>query len=167
VAFSRDGRLAAMGTHICSLYLLRTGQTIRLVGKGGSPSSLGITDVAFSPRDDRLVVCYDSGEIWFWGIEPFQPLALLGRHAARVKSVAFSPDGRRVVSAGNDAMIALWDVRGRRQIAHIGTYRSAVNGVAFSPSGNRIAAVGFDGSVRTYSLRRTLWGRTLPGKGLL
>jgi WD40 repeat protein/predicted Ser/Thr protein kinase len=167
VAFSRDGRLAAMGTHIGSLYLLRTGQTIRLVGKGGSPSSLGITDVAFSPRDDRLVVCYDSGEIWFWGIEPFQPLALLGRHAARVKSVAFSPDGRRVVSAGNDAMIALWDVRGRRQIAHIGTYRSAVNGVAFSPSGNRIAAVGFDGSVRTYSLRRTLWGRTLPGKGLL
>jgi WD40 repeat protein len=162
VAFSRDGHLLAMGTELNVMLLVQATPQTKLLAKVESSAGLGIIDVAFSPRDDTLLVGSDNGELWLWQVEPLRPKALLGRHAARIKSVAFSPDGRRAVSAGNGGEIVLWNIDSRRQLARIGPFRNTVNGVAFSPDGEQIAAAGSDGTVRTYALRHTLWGHTLP-----
>jgi WD40 repeat protein len=162
VSFSHRGTLLAMCTGSGSLFVADVGLKIAVRGQPHkSPSGMGIMDVAFSPDDKSLVTADDNGEIWLWDVEPLRPVALVGRHATRLKSVAFSPDGRRVVSAGNDAMIALWDVRSRRQLARVGTFQSPVFSVAYAPNGEQITAAGFDGTVRTYTRRRTLWGHTL------
>ena len=114
--------------------------------------------VSVSPDGKWLVTGEDEGAVRLWSASPLREIAVLGRHAARVKSVAFSPDGATVASAGDDKMIALWDVRRRALRARIGTHASPVYAVAFSPDGGRIVSGEHDRTVRVYTRQRTLWG---------
>jgi WD40 repeat protein len=100
----------------------------------------------------------DQGAVRLWATHPLREVAVLGRHAARVKSVAFAPDGKTAASAGDDGMIALWDVRQRKLRTRIGTHASPVYAIAFSPDGTHLVSGEHDRSVRVYTRRRTLWG---------
>jgi len=117
--------------------------------------------VAVSCDGQWLVTGEDEGAVRLWSIDPLRPIAIVGRHAARVKSVALSPDGRTAASAGDDKMIALWDVRRRALRAHAGTHASPVYSIDFSPDGRRLVSGEHDHSVRVYTRQRTLWGYRL------
>ena len=114
--------------------------------------------VSFAPDGKQLVTGEDGGIVQLWSAHPLRPTAVIGQHAARIKSVAFSPDGKQVASAGDDKMIALWDVSGRKLITRIGTHTSPVYAVAFSSDGRRLISGEHDHSVRLYIRHRTLWG---------
>ena len=117
--------------------------------------------VGFSPDGEWLVTGEDEGAVRLWSVSPLREAAVIGHHAARIKSVAFSPDGREVASAGDDKIIALWDVRRRRLITHVGTHTAPVLSVTFSPDGRQIVAGDQDRAIRVYTRRRVLWGYPL------
>lgn len=120
-----------------------------------------LVSASFSPDGKRLVTGETAGLVRLWSTQPLRQIAVLGKHAARVRSVAFSPDGRTVASAGDDQVIALWSVSGRRLIRRIGSHTTPVNSIAFSPDGRQLVCGEGDKSVRLYTRRRTLWGHTL------
>ena len=120
--------------------------------------------VAIAGDGRWLVTGEDEGAVRLWSLDPLRPVAIVGRHAARVKSVAISPDGRTVASAGDDKMIALWDVRRRSLRMHVGTHASPIYSIGFSPDGGRLVSGEHDHSVRVYTRQRTLWGFRLTAQ---
>ena len=135
-------------------------ETRRLIDRHHDPSTT-LVAASISPDGKWLVTGEDEGAIRLWTVDPLRPVAILGRHAARVKSVAFAPDGQTVASAGDDKRIALWDVRRRKLLMNIGTHTSPVYAVTFSRDGRFLASGEHDRSVRVYARRRTLWGYEL------
>jgi WD40 repeat protein/predicted Ser/Thr protein kinase len=161
-AFSADGRWLAIVTDGGCLHLLETG-TWRLLGHAmlANTSLRSLISVSFSPDAKWLVTGGDQGTVHLWAVNPLRKVAVVGQHAARIKSVAFSPDGQQVASAGDDKVIALWDVRRRSLITHIGTHAAPVLSVAFSPDGRQLVAGAQDRSVHVYRRRLSLWGYRL------
>lgn len=156
VAFSPDGRRVAAVTDAGFVLVVDVARRV-ITQRFHLPNTHLIT-VAISRDGQRLVTGEDEGAVRLWSIDPLRPIAVLGRHAARVKSVALSPDGRTVASAGDDKMIALWDVRRRALRARVGTHASPVYSIDFSPDGRRLVSGEHDHSVRVYTRQRTLWG---------
>ena len=62
---------------------------------------MSLITVDVTPDGRRFVTGGDDGDIWLWEISPIHRIALLGRHAARVKALAVSPDGRWAASGGD------------------------------------------------------------------
>lgn len=157
VAFSPDGRrLACAAAGVGRVVVFEVG-TWRVTGRAERSDSSFIS-INYSPDGEWLVTGEDQGSVRLWYADSLREAAVLGRHAARVKSVAFSPDGRHVASAGDDQAVNLWDVERRRLAVRIGTHAAPVLSVAFSPDGRQLVIGGHDGSVRLYTRHRTLWG---------
>jgi WD40 repeat protein/serine/threonine protein kinase len=157
VAFSLDGRLLAVASsdlHHVSLWDTEHWEAIDKV----ESSNISFIAVSFSPDGKWLVTGDDELAVRLWQVSPLHEVAIIGNHAARVKSVAFSPGGREVASAGDDNAIRLWDVNRRRLITTIGTHTAPVLSVAFSPDGKRLVSGEHDHSVRLYTRHRVLWG---------
>lgn len=154
--FFADGRRAAVVT-TGGWLLLWDVRAKQLAAKARVPNTHIIT-VDVSADSQWLTTGEDEGRIRLWSVDPLREVAVIGRHAARVKAVAFSPDASIVASAGDDKMLALWDVRARKLRMQIGTHASPIYAIAFSPDGTRLASGEHDGSVRVYRRRRTLWG---------
>ncbi|MEW6128687.1 MAG: protein kinase [Acidobacteriota bacterium] len=158
--FSKDGRLlACSGVINGNLGLLDTAnwQVIEHIQAPETP----FISLSFSPDGKFLASGDDFGKVELWSVTPLKRLAVLGRHAARVKSVDFSPDGKEIVSASDDKTIALWNVGSRSLERRIGAPAAPIRAVAFSPDGKHIVSGGHDKSVRVYTRHRKLWGYTL------
>jgi WD40 repeat protein/serine/threonine protein kinase len=160
LAFSNDGRfLAASTVYEGHLGLVDT-KSWEVVAHTQSPDSPFIS-LSFSPEGDYLAAGDDNGKVELWNVDPLKLIAVMGRHAARVKAVAFSPDGKHVVSSSDDKTIALWNVGSRSLTTRIGTHVAPVRSVAFSPDGKHIVSGEHDKSVRVHTRHRTLWGYRL------
>jgi WD40 repeat protein len=160
IAFSKDGRLLAASTvHEGHLGLVDT-QSWEAIAHAQSPDSPFIS-LSFSPDGEYLAAGDDNGKVELWNVNPLKLIAVMGRHAARVKAVAFSPDGDQVVSSSDDKTIALWNVGSRRLATRIGTHAAPVRSVAFSPDGKHIVSGEHDKSVRVHTRHRILWGYRL------
>ncbi|MEW6208145.1 MAG: protein kinase [Acidobacteriota bacterium] len=157
VSFSADGRWLACAAGEAVLW---DTESWRIADRTGS-IDMGQVSVSFSPDNKQLATGSDDGTVRLWHLDPLREVAMLGRHAARVKFVTFSPDGSEVASASDDQTIALWDVSRHNLITRIGTHTAPVLSVAFSPDGKRLVSGEHDRSVRLYTRRRTLWGYRL------
>ena len=157
--FTADGRLLIGVTDQAEVVMLETASW-RVVGRQ-KWSDTPIVSLSISPDGNHLVTGDDGGKVRLGTVNPFQQLAVVGEHSARIKAVAFSPNGKHVASAGDDKMVALWDVNRRKLLATIGTHTSPIYTLAFSPDGRRLMTGEHDRSVRQYTRRRSLWGFSL------
>lgn len=160
IAFSKDGRLLAASTVVGNHIGLVNTESWEVVAHTQSPNSPFIS-LSFSPDGEYLAAGDDNGKVELWNVNPFKLIAVMGRHAARVKSVAFSPDGDQVVSSSDDKTIVLWNVGSRSLATRIGTHVAPVRSVAFSPDGKHIVSGEHDRSVRVHTRHRILWGYRL------
>jgi WD40 repeat protein/serine/threonine protein kinase len=160
LAFSNDGRLLAASTVFDGHLGLVATESWEVIAHTRSPESPFIS-LSFSPDGEYLAAGDDNGKVELWNVHPLELIAVMGRHAARVKAVAFSPDGKRVVSSSDDKTIALWNVGSRSLARRIGTHVAPVRSVAFSPDGKHIVSGEHDKSVRIHTRHRTLWGYRL------
>ncbi len=160
LAFSNDGRLLAASTVFDGHLGLVATESWEVIAHTRSPDSPFIS-LSFSPDGEYLAAGDDNGKVELWNVHPLELIAVMGRHAARVKSVAFSPDGNQVVSSSDDKTIALWNVGSRSLATRIGTHAAPVRSVAFSPDGKHIVSGEHDKSVRVHTRHRILWGYRL------
>jgi WD40 repeat protein len=160
LAFSNDGRLLAGSTVYQGHIGIVDTENWEVVAHTQSPDSPFIS-VSFSPDGKYLAAGDDNGKVELWNVTPLKLIAVMGRHAARVKSVAFSPDGNQVVSSSDDKTIALWNVGSRSLATRIGTHVAPVRSVAFSPDGKHIVSGEHDKSVRVHTRHQILWGYRL------
>lgn len=160
LAFSADGRLLACASSLYGYIALVDTTTWEIIAHAQEPGS-PLISLSFSPDGKVLATGDDDGKVELWNVNPLERIAVLGRHAARVKAVAFSPDGREVVSSSDDKTIAVWNVSSRSLVARIGTHAAPVRAVAFSPDGKQIVSGEHDKSVRLHTRHRILWGYRL------
>ena len=160
IAFSKDGRLLAISTvygHHIGLIDTESWEVVAHAQSADSP----YISLSFSPDGKYLATGDDNGKVELWNVNPLKLIAVMGRHAARVKAVAFSPDGDQVVSSSDDKTIVLWNVGSRSLATRIGTHAAPVRSVAFSPDGKHIVSGEHDKSVRVHTRHRILWGYQL------
>jgi WD40 repeat protein len=169
VAFSRDGKLLAVGSALqrgtalglLQLWDLATGQ-VSLIPDGYLP---GVLSVAFSPDGRRIAAAVSNyvaadksrgGEVRVWDVATGQQIWNFRGHSGCVWSVSFSPDGKRIASAGGKrnrrepGEAKIWDLQTGQDVCTLRGHTGAVFGVSFSPDGRHLATASADGTVRIW-----------------
>jgi WD40 repeat protein len=158
LAFSRDGRWLASGSH---------DQTARLwsVADGSAKATLAghtgiVRSVAFSPDGRRLATGGSDHTVRLWDAETAKAVATFDGHTDTVCAVAFSPDGATLASGSQDRTVKLWDVGpgGASKRPGDAPLRATLEGhagavwcLAFSPQGKTLASGGLDKVCRLWN----------------
>jgi WD40 repeat protein len=153
LAFSADGRLAALGRGDDSVTVwdLPGPRPRRLLA---APRA-GLHCLAFSADGARLAAAGGDRLVHFWDAASGQRCGELAGHVELVRALAFSPNGRDLVAACVGGELLLWDVAGaalpRQPWATLEVPREAAE-VVFSPDGRLLAALALTGGVRLWRL---------------
>ena len=149
VAFSPDGRLVAIASHIGVPELWHPVTGKRLHPRPGNPHR--VYGVAFSPDGRLLATASSDGTAQLWDPVTGEPRRTFAGHAGMVISVAFSPDGRLLATASQDGTAQLWDpVTGEPRRTFTG-HTDTVISVAFSPDGRLLATASQDKTARLWT----------------
>ena len=148
IAFSRDGRLLAVGGGFGYFHLMQPSGALV-----NSVATNDLSAVVFSPDGRRLVTVdstVEGGAVRVYDITNFgRLLGTLERHFA-VTGVAFSPDGSKIATSETDGTLRLWDSTTFKQLTVIAT--DAGGTVAFSPDGTRLVYAAKGEAVRVLAL---------------
>jgi WD40 repeat protein len=167
VAFSRDGRLLAIGggNRLAQIWTMSEGAwpvTMRWP-RGLWPRRVHC--VAFSP--DRRLLATASGDstVCFWHAPDGELLYKFRAHERPVYSAQFSPDGLTLATGAGDAAVRLWDVADGTLLVTLRRHTDAVTSVAFAPDGQTLASGSRDGTAQLWRVAdgeplRTLAGHT-------
>jgi eukaryotic-like serine/threonine-protein kinase len=165
VAFSRDGRLLAVGggalgePGTVALWDFSSGRLIRSF-RGHDDA---ITGLAFDRSGGRLATTGRDRAVRLWDAASAQPLLTFRRHVLPGFGVAFSPDGRLAASAGEDTMIKLWDADSGAERRTFSGHTAAIWAIAFSPDGSLLASAGGDRTIRLWNVPAGSEPRILRG----
>ncbi len=160
-AFSRNGRLLAMGDYGGSTILWTTKKMRRLHvfsdAENGDNGLGGVYGVAFSPNGKMLATGDFNGYAYLWSIATGRKIAKLAipTNGNLIGAVAFSPLGRIIAVGDDEGTTYLWNVSTLRRVAvldypHVSN--AAIGGAAFSPDGRLLATLQTDGSTVIWNL---------------
>ncbi len=181
VAFSPDGKILATGGRddeisIIKLWDTTNGELKSTLTTGNESSSLGVSDITFSPDGSKIASCeswwyFGDTTVKLWDLVSLELQSTLKGHVNGVLSVSFSADGKTLASGGTDRTICLWDVDSGTYKATLTDHRFIINNVAFSPDGLTLASASDDGTVmlrdtENYNARTTITEHTAWGIGI-
>jgi WD40 repeat protein/serine/threonine protein kinase len=106
MAYSKDGRLLAVGTQSGHVHLwdARTYQEL-----ADLPHHNRVLGLAFNPSGTRLATGCGDNTIRLWDLATWQEVCELRGHESYVHALSFSPDGTRLASASGDFTVRIWD----------------------------------------------------------
>ena len=106
MAYSRDGRLIAVGTQSGHVHLWDA-QTYQELAD--LPHDNRVLGLAFNREGTRLATGCGDNTIRLWDLATWQEVCELRGHESYVHALAFSPDGTRLASASGDFTVRIWD----------------------------------------------------------
>ncbi|MET9250445.1 hypothetical protein [Nonomuraea sp. NPDC003709] len=190
LAMSADGRLLAVAdgsSQKMQLWDVADPQAAHRLGKPiPAPSSL-ISDLAFSPDGDLLVMATEDVGLTIWNLtDPASPRKVSDTTSAtnqtdKITSMTFTPDGTRLICSSQDGTVQILKfpvgvkLSEQRFLAPDRTdipltgHRGPVLGISLSKDGSLLATAGQDGSVMLWDMsdartRPHLLGVPLPGQ---
>ena len=155
VAFSRDGRLLAVGggqtlslTSWVEIFDVETRRPIRKL----SGHSQGVMQIIFSRDGELIATASLDGTVKVWPVQPVPPGVRLQGHDQVICAVAFSPDGRRIATGSFDQTARVWDAKNGHAMQTIPVC-FPVASLAFSPDGKNLLTPGPDNSACIWKVR--------------
>ena len=168
LAFSRDGRRLASGSHDKTIKLWDTdnGKELRtLRGHSGA-----VRVLAFSPDGKQLASVGEKGTvIRVWNTGSGAAVRTIKGHTDVVRSLALSPDGKLLASGSKDQTIKLWDSASGALRETLKAPSSPVIDLTFSPDSLRLASASGTHNRRTVTVWDLDSGKELSkvGTGVL
>lgn len=151
-ALSRNGRQAAMGTRLGTLYLWLTGNgdPVRIQAHSGP-----ITQVILSPEEQFILTLSEDGTGALWGWDG-RLIARLRGHTGALKAASFSSDGQKLITAAADSTLRVWEIPSGNLLHTLTGHKGIPYAVQWSPTGLHILSIGTDQKAILWSGRTFL-----------
>ncbi|MGK7924260.1 MAG: response regulator [Spirulina sp.] len=125
--------------------------------------SRGVTDLAISPKGDKVVSGSRDRTIKIWDFKTGKNLDTLWGHNDEIRSVVISPDGKTIISGSRDRTIKIWDMQSGHVLRTLRGHGQSVTSVAISPDGNIIASGSRDSTIKIWDFHTGEFINTLLG----
>ncbi|MBK9266741.1 MAG: protein kinase [Polyangiaceae bacterium] len=131
-----------------------------------------VVRVAFEPHGARVLVAYDTRDVYLWNpIEQGELVVLAKRPATfdhrHYTTAQWSPDGSRVLGPSVDGAVHIWDVRDLAAAPRTlrGGHESTITFASWLPDGERIITTSLDRTARVWSVNGSGQPVVLRGHG--
>jgi WD40 repeat protein len=160
LAYSFDGAWIAAGTPkgVVAVFDARTGRSAARF-----TATTRVTNLAVSPRGDRVAVGSAEGSPTLWDVLHSRQLAVLKTGFGASNAFDFSPDGSRLASADEDTAIRIYDPAGGLA-ATIDQLPLETFALSFTPDGRQLLAGGADKRVSVIDVSTWHVARQLPAQ---
>jgi COMPASS component SWD3 len=125
--------------------------------------SRGVTDLAISPKGDKVVSGSRDRTLKIWDFKTGKNLDTLWGHNDEIRSVAISPDGKTIISGSRDRTIKIWDMQSGHVLRTLRGHGQSVTSVAVSPDGTIIVSGSRDSSIKIWDFNTGEFINTLLG----
>jgi WD40 repeat protein len=143
--YSNDGSMLASSSKDTTIFIYDT-KTYRVIYHLDDHEGSGVTHLAWSPDDSKLVTCCAQPEnsARIWDVETGACIQCITDFTYPCTTAAWAPSGKQVIIGSQDDKIGcgIWDLEGR-QVHNFCADGSKlrVNDVAISPNGQRLVVI--------------------------
>ncbi|TVQ64088.1 MAG: hypothetical protein EA366_01695, partial [Spirulina sp. DLM2.Bin59] len=112
--------------------------------------SKGVTDLAITPKGDKVVSGSRDHTVKVWDLQSQRTLNTLWGHTDEIRSVVISPNGQHIISGSRDRTIKIWDLRTGHVLRTLRGHTQSVTSLALSPDGKTIVSGSRDATLRIW-----------------
>jgi len=158
-AFSRDGRLVAIGCEDGNIKIVKTDEPPEAVRTLEAHTN-EIADLAFSANGERLASSGNDLIVKVWDVRTGQEVFSLDKIERRVNGLAFSPDGHRLAMGSADGTVRILDGTpldgpvtahdAGQALPPLEGHGHVVVGLAYSPDSRWVVSASQDGTAKVW-----------------
>ncbi len=126
---------------------------VKLWSKGGTPIPLTpinelerhgkVTDMNFTPKEDKLATVGEDGVVRFWNLKgQYLSGDDINTKQGKITSISFSPDGQYIAVADETGTINRWKLKHPSEKEEIANNQNIVDHMSFSPDGQSLVTLG-------------------------